>query len=107
MRISSRKGNPRIGLTRRAPTYFFPPDRYRSMGQKDKQIDKQIDKPSSHSRSRLNWEHVLIGARHAHTDPAVASLSICFLGRPTWDVASKMKTMILIYMSNRHLILHV
>lgn len=62
----------------------------------DKQIDKQIYKHSPHIRSRLNWEHVLIGSRHAHTDPAVAILSIHFR-RPHLDVASGIHISILMY----------
>lgn len=64
-------------------TYVLLPARsVPKRGTKDKQIDKQIDKLSPHIRSRLNREHILIGARHAHTDPPVAILPIHFLRGP-------------------------
>lgn len=72
----------------------------------DKQIDKQIYKHSPHIRSRLNWEDILIGSRHAHTDPAVAILSIYFLGGPFWTyVASGIHISILMY--NTYASIHV
>lgn len=66
-------------------TYVLLPARsVPKRGTKYKQIDKQIDKHSPHIRSRLNWEHVLIGARHAHTDPPASILSSHFLRGPIW-----------------------
>lgn len=78
-------------------------------GTKDKQIDKQIDKPSPHIRSRLNWEHVVIGARHAHADPPIASVQAYrfTFSEGSFGCSVGIQLSILIYMSNSHSAMHV
>lgn len=107
--ISSGKGKPRIGLTCTSTlctNVLLPVRSVPTRGTKDKQIDKQIDKPSPHIRSRCNWEHVLIGARHAHTDPLSKPIDL-LSRRARLDVASGMQISTLIYMSIRHSAMHV
>lgn len=68
-----------------------------------KQIDKQIDKPSPHIRSRFH-SCFNIGLIMHHTDPLVAKL---LSQRARLDVASGMQISTLINMSNRHSAMHV